>query len=210
MKGGCMTKKVAVMVLLVLLCIGLLCSPASLKAATEAEKQTAIDNGLAWLASQQQADGSWNYAGGSYNEAATGAALLAFVEQKNKPLGWNGKDYTAVVNKAVTYLLKNANAVDISTANWWGFKGKNNSGKGLDWYGNGETTYTTGIVLPAICRMTAGIVTPTTVINGTGNANVDGLTYAQVIQQVVDLWVWGQTGTGGRHLRWRMEVRSQL
>jgi hypothetical protein len=185
--------------LLVFLCIGLLCSPATLQASTEAQKQAAIDKGLAYLASQQNADGSWTYnsAAGPYPVAATGAALLAFVEQKYKPLGWNGQDYSAVVTKAADYLLKAATQMDISAANWWGFKGTANSGIGLAWDVGAETTYTSGIVLPALCRLTAGILTPSTVINGTGNAAVDGLTYAQMIQRAADVWVWGQTGPAG-------------
>ncbi len=183
---------------MVFLCVGLLCSPVSLMASTEVQKQTAIDAGLAYLASQQNADGSWTYssAAGSYIQAATGAALLAFVEQKYKPLGWNGHDYSAVVTNATGYLLSTASPIDISAANWWGFKGTANSGIGIDWYGNGETTYTSGLVLPALCRLTDGIVTPTTVISSS-NAAVNGLTYAQLIQRAVDVWVWGQTGPAG-------------
>ncbi len=179
---------------LVFLCVGLLSSPVSLMAATEAQKQAAIDAGLAWLASQQNPDGSWTY--GGYEQAATGAALLAFVEQKYKPLGWNGHDYSAVVTKATNYLLSTATQVDISSPNWWGFKGTANSGIGLDWTGGGETTYTSGLVLPGLCRLTAGIVSPSDTISS-ANPAVNGLTYAQVIQRAVDLWVWGQTGPAG-------------
>ncbi len=179
------------------LCVALLCSPASLKAATEAQKLAAIDAGLAWLALQQNPDGSWTYGGGSYNEAATAAALLAFVEQKYKPLGWHGHDYTAVVTNATNYLLGTAVQIDISTANWWGFTGKNNSGIGLEWgVSAGEQTYTSGLVLPALCRLTAGIVSPTAVISS-ANSAVNGLTYVQVIQRAVDTWIWGQTGPAG-------------
>jgi Prenyltransferase and squalene oxidase repeat len=180
---------------LVFLCIALLCSPTNLKAATEAQKQAAIDAGLAYLASTQNPDGSWSY--GGYEQAATGAALFAFVEQKYKTLGWNGQDYSAVVTNATNYLLSTATPIDISTANWWGFTGKNNSGIGLEWgVSAGEATYTSGIVVPALCRLTAGIVTPGTVISS-ANAAVNGLTYAQVIQRAADTWIWGQTGPSG-------------
>jgi hypothetical protein len=178
---------------LVFLCVGLLSSPVSLMAATEAQKQAAIDSGLAWLASQQNPDGSWTF--GGYEQAATGAALLTFVEQKYKPLGWNGQDYSAVVTKATNYLLSTATQIDISSANWWGFKGTNNSGIGLDW-GGSEATYTSGLVLPALCRLTSGIVSPSAVISS-ANTAVNGLTYAQVIQRAADTWIWGQTGPAG-------------
>src|SRR5512139_2977958 len=84
---------------LILLCIGLLSVPVISMAVTSAEKQAAIDAGLAYLASTQNADGSWNYS--PYNPAATAAALLAFVEQSYKPLGWNGHpEYATVVANA--------------------------------------------------------------------------------------------------------------
>jgi hypothetical protein len=45
-------------------------------AATDSQVLTAIDEGLANLASQQQHDGSWSYSG--FEQAATGAAIFAF------------------------------------------------------------------------------------------------------------------------------------
>ncbi len=163
-------------------------------AATEAQKQTAIDGGLAYLASIQNADGSWNYAYDGSRASATGAALLAFTEQKYKPLGWNGADYSSVVTKATQYLLNNAHAYDISGGAWFGNSSKDGSNQGLSFgYGTGEETYITGIVLPALSRLTAGIVTPGTVISSP-NAAVNGLTYGQVIQRTVDMFAWGQNG----------------
>ncbi|MGV2387460.1 MAG UNVERIFIED_CONTAM: hypothetical protein LVR29_01390 [Microcystis novacekii LVE1205-3] len=44
-----------------------------------------FSSGLAWLATQQQANGKWIYNGGSGDVAATGAALLAFIEEGNTP-----------------------------------------------------------------------------------------------------------------------------
>ena len=84
-------------------------------AATGVEKQTAIDGALAWLAGQQQGDGSWLYSGGSTPEhtAATAAALLAFIEEKGKPAGW-ATDYTAEVESGIAYLLDQAQIVDIA------------------------------------------------------------------------------------------------
>ncbi len=177
-------------------------------AATSADKQTAIDNGLAYLASTQNANGSWSY--GGYEPAATAAVLLSFVDQKYKPLGWNGQDYSAVVNKATVYLLQNAQTLPFAAGgNWWGF--------GAGSYGiqmaaaNSENTYTTGLTVPALSRLVsnpyggAALMNPTTVINGTGNAVVDGKTYAQVIQKMVDAFTYYQSGpaTGNRYGGWR-------
>jgi len=50
-------------------------------AATDAEIQTAIDNGLTYLSGQQQAGGNWIYGGGTYNQAVTGASAYAMLTQ---------------------------------------------------------------------------------------------------------------------------------
>ena len=192
--------------ILILVCIGLLSLPLSAMAATELQKQAAIDAGLAYLAATQinggSNDGAWNY--GGYEQAATGSALLAFVEQYYKPKGWNGQDYSGVVQKATNYLLSTASQINL-TPNWTGL-----SGTGIDWYGAGETTYTSGLVLPALVRLTTkpdgsvGMINPTTVISS-GNAAVNGLTYQQLYQKAADTWVWGQSGpaTGNKEGGWR-------
>lgn len=195
--------------ILILVCIGLLSLPLSVMASTSADKQAAIDDGLAYLAAHQNANGSWSDVNSSaYNAADTAAALLAFTEQKYKPLGWNGANYDLVVQKATNYLLSNTATLTLSPANWWGF---NNSGTGLNWgAGTGEETYITGLVIPALSRLVfnptgPSIINPSTVIAGTGNAAVDGKTYAQVIQGGVDSFAWYQTGPAGgnRYGGWR-------
>ena len=180
-------------------------------ASTDAEKQAAIDKGLAYLAGTQNANGSWSngYGGATFASAFTGAALLAFTEQKYKPLGWNGPDYSAVVTNAANYLLSQATALPFAAAgNWWGF----GAGKsGLIWSSANEDTYITGMVLPSLSRLVTNpyggppIYSPGTVIAGTGNALVDGQTYTQVIQKVVDAFTYYQTGpaAGNRYGGWR-------
>lgn len=169
------------------------------QASTSADKQAAIDKGLAYLASTQQANGSWNY--GGYEPAATAAALLAFVEQKYKPLGWNGPDYSAVVTKATSYLLTDAATLPFAAGgNWWGF-GAGSSGIQMA-AANNENTYTTGLTIPALSRLVtnpyggATIYNPTDVISSS-NAVVNGKTYAQVIQKMVDSFTYYQTAPGG-------------
>lgn len=118
-------------------------------AATEQQKLTAILNGLANLAATQQPDGSWAYSG--YEQAATGAAVLSFMSQKDK-WGTNAAAYQVVVNNAVAYLLANASTMTVSTRND-GVNicpGGTGSCTGVYWYGAGESTYTTGLVAPAI------------------------------------------------------------
>jgi hypothetical protein len=66
----------------------------------------------------------------------------------------------------------------------------------LVWGGN-ESTYVTGLVLPALARATAaGLgITPTTKVEST-NAAVDGRSYVDIIQDAADAFIWGQTTQG--------------
>ncbi len=179
-------------------------------ASTEDQKQAAIDGGLAWLASQQNGDGSWCQSG--YCAADTAAALLAFTEQKYKPLGWHGPDYSANVTNALNYILKDAAEVAIPNNRGDGYNPNiSGSGKGYVW-GGGEATYVTGLVLPALSRATAGIngITPSTVIALPGYA-VDGKTYQQVIQDTVATFANGQTIANNQYRGgWRYYPSQQL
>jgi hypothetical protein len=197
--------------ILILVCIGLLSLPMSAMAATSAEKQDAIDAGLAYLAATQNASGYWNTSG--YPYADTAAALLAFVEQSYKPLGWNGHpEYATVVTNATNYLLSNASTLPFAAGgNWWGF-GAGSSG--IQWAQGGEDTYITGLAIPALSRLVSNpyggspLVNPGTTIT-TGNATTNGLTYAQVIQKAVDSFTYYQTGPGSnRYGGWRYNSAS--
>jgi hypothetical protein len=162
-------------------------------ASTEAEKEAAIANGLAWLATTQAANGSW--CGSGFCAADTAAALLAFTEQKYKPGGWGAANYSTNVSNALNFILKDASTIAVPNNRGDG-NNPNISGSGVGYiWGGGESTYVTGLVLPALARATAGIngITPATVIGGTGNPAVDGRTYGQVIQDTVATFATGQT-----------------
>ena len=106
-----MRKTIAFLAIMALLVL----SAGLAQAATDAEKLAAIDKGLAWLAANQQANGSWSYGGGYADDAATGAALLAFTDSYYKS-GWKtGTDYTGVVTKATNYLLNTAFIQNLSS-----------------------------------------------------------------------------------------------
>ena len=184
------------------------------QAATDAQKQAAIDAGLAHLAATQNtADGSW-YNSVGYPVASTAAALLAFTEQYYKfarhRLEW-ARTICPMSRVRQHYLLQNAATIDISAGPSW------NPGwtktTGFVWTQNGwEEIYQTGLVLPAISRLTAGIggITPGSTISGTGNPSVDGKTYLQVIQGTVDSFVYGQVGPAYAPYRggWHYMVNS--
>lgn len=170
-------------------------------AATEAQKVAAIEDGLAYLAGTQQGDGSWDYWSGYYNQAATGAAIGAFVSQKSH-WGTNTAAYQTRVDNAMNYLLQGA------TTQTLGLRGDGVSGcpggaascTGVYWYGNGETTYTTGLVASAIGQYAqgkAGLVATT-------SGPLAGMTWSQIAQGVVNMYAVGQsvglpwnTGTRG-------------
>ena len=172
-------------------------------AATEAEKQTAIQKGLEWMKNNQQADGSWNYGDVYGNTAATGAALLAFQEQKAKSGGWFGADYSAVVAKGYEYLMSKAQDVSIG-AQTYGNPDTNGNGTGVKFVlggANGRDTYVTGLVLPALAKY--GNLNDTITVGSQA-----GRTYAAVIQDTVDYFAWGQNDGGYGRGAWRYYANS--
>lgn len=159
-------------------------------AATGPQKQAAIDNGLAWLASQQAGDGGWCQTG--YCDADTASALLAFIEQRTKVAGWNGQDYNAVVSNGLRFILDRAAPLAVGMRTDGNNADQFANGLGLIW-GGGESTYVTGLVLPALSRaVTAGFVGAGDPV-ASSNALVAGRPWRDVIQDTVDTFLQGQT-----------------
>ena len=177
-------------------------SATSALAATEAEKRAAIDKGLDWLATHQQADGRWGYDGSYGDTAATGATLLSFLEEKPN---WGAKaaTYQAVVDKGLNYLFSQASSYSISPQ-LAGNPDSNGNGIGVKFVpggNNSRDTYVTGLVVPAI------------VATGTPNAIIAtgpqaGRTYGAVIQDVVDYFAYGQNDSGYARGGWRYFANS--
>ncbi|MBL0090648.1 MAG: PEP-CTERM sorting domain-containing protein [Ideonella sp.] len=138
-------------------------------AATEAEKLAAINAGLVYLGTSQNADGSWNTWGG-YNAAGTGSAVLAMLEKGNSETAGL---YKTNVQSGLAYLFNSAT--------------KDSSGR---IYWSGEDTYQTGLALSAI----ASTQTPTAIVGGSGP--LAGLTYKQVVEGVVTYFKDGQNANG--------------
>jgi len=160
-------------------------------ASTEAQKQAAIDDGLAYLASTQGAQGQWT--GSGYNAADTAAALLSFIEQKSKPLGWNGADYSAAVTNGLNYLMTQATQVNVGLRPDGFNADQSGTGHGLYWGAQGETTYISGLALTTLAKaVSSGYVNATDVIVST-NPAVNGKTYGLVIQESVDMYLAGQS-----------------
>jgi hypothetical protein len=173
-------------------------------AATEAEKQTAIENGLAYLASIQQPGGYWNY--GGYEQAATGAAAFTFLSQKNK-WGANAAQYQTAVDNAISYLLNNASTNTVSTRND-GVNicpGGSGSCTGIYWYGAGESTYTTGLVAPAIAAYGSSLGAN---VVATSSGPLAGMTWGQIAQGITNEFAASQSTSinGNRDGGWRYYI----
>jgi hypothetical protein len=169
-------------------------------AATEGQKLTAINNGLSFLASQQTGSGSWSY--GGYDQAATGAALTAFLSQQSN-WGANTAAYQSVVDSGISYLLSTASTTAVSTRN----DGVNicpggaSNCTGVYWYGAGEATYTTGLVATAIGQYAA--LNPNAVATTSGP--LANMTWHEIAQGVTNEFAAGQTTASAGLLRggWR-------
>ncbi len=180
-------------------CLSLAASSAF--AATEAEKRAAIDAGLAYLATTQNASGYFGGGGTDYLIANTGSALLAFLEEKPN-WGANAAAYQTVVDNGLNYLMSQVSVVNISAQPEGNPDGDGN-GVGIKFYPGGTNsrdTYVTGIVLPAIASsgtpdalITAGPLASRTDGSGAGGA----WTYKDVVQNTIDYFAYGQNPDGG-------------
>lgn len=196
-------------ILTIFLCVGLIglwCAPNSM-AATEAEKRAAIDAGLAYLAANQNASGNW---GGNidYAIAGTGAALLAFIDEKPN-WGANAAAYQAVVDKGLNYIFSQASLVSIGVQPA-GNPDSDGNNLGVKFYPGGTNsrdTYVTGIVLPAIASSgTPNALVTTGPLAGRSDGSGAGgaWTYKDVVRNTIDYFAFGQTeATGSMRGGWR-------
>ncbi|MEM3459027.1 MAG: hypothetical protein QXN36_00350 [Candidatus Bathyarchaeia archaeon] len=193
--------KVALALLMMSVCLSVLaCVPYS-KAATPEQIEASIVKGLEWLAAQQQADGSWPtdyYVRVGY----TGMAVLKFetraVELKKDPLD-QSYEYYAQVRNGLDFIFSMAQLVDISVQTH-GNPDSNGNGKGVTFNTEGREgeTYGTGIASMAIAASTH----PEMVVSVVGSP-VDGWTYKDVEQDVMDWLAWGQNEESNPGDWWR-------
>jgi WD40 repeat protein len=158
-------------------------------AATDAEKQAAIRRGLAYLYKAQQAGGFWSASG--YEHSATGAAAFALLNQQDK---WDSEAalYQSAVEKAISYLLKDAHITDVSTRDD-GINvcpGGESSCKGIAWYDNADSIYTTGFIAPAIA---AYAVKQGSAAVATSTGPLAGMTWAQIAQGITNAYAASQS-----------------
>jgi len=170
-------------------------------AATPAEITASVQKGTAWLALQQNADGSWNG-----DTATTALAVLKF-EEYAKELGKSPFDPSYLYNTQVTdglnFIFAHLDTTQISDQTYEdGVIGDPDSnGNGIGVYVasafNGESNYYNGIVIMAISASND----PSRVVNVAGSP-VNGQTYMQVAEDMVDYIAFGQVDTGSGRGAW--------
>ena len=178
------------------------------QAATPDEISNAIDKGVAWLATQQNADGSW---GTSDRVGRTGLAVLKF-ETHATLQGKSPFDpdypYHEQVEKGLNFIFTKARITNIGNQTHDGIvddPDTNGNGIGVYFYDTSShhTMYETGIALMAIAASNA----PDRVVNVSGSP-VNGWTYKDVAQDTVDCLAWGQTDSGYGRGGWNYKAMN--
>lgn len=181
-----MKRRILSILITLVLLAGLSVSPAL--AATEDEIELSIQDGLAWLVSEQSADGSW----GAYERVAhTGLALIK-LEDRAFETGYDPFDpayeYSENVIAGLNYIFAWANTIGIGPQPA-GDPDYNGNGVGVYICDTSDLTYATGISLMAI----AGSRDPGKLVTVGPQA---GRTYGDVVQDVVDYLAFGQNDAG--------------
>ncbi len=161
--------------------------------ATKEEIEASINAGIAWLVAQQNADGSW----GSYNRVAcTGLAVIK-LEDRAFETGFDpfdpAYDYSANVIAGLDFIFRNASRIGIGPQP---AGDPDTDGDGIGVYIPHYPTYETGIALMAV----SGSRDPTRVVTAPGQVN--GWTYGDVVQDMVDYFAWGQNDSGWPRGAW--------
>lgn len=168
----------------------------SLQAATPQEIEESVQDGISWLVTQQQANGSWTANGFPVGE--TGLVLSKLVERAHElgqdPFDTSSYAYAQNVIDGYNYLFSQAGRYTGRGYRWYGYwKYEYGAPAGTLRIGN-HVGYENGISMMAI----AATKEPDKVVSSS-NAQVNGLTYKQVLQEMVDHTVWAQMWNGGWH-----------
>ena len=202
--GGCKImkslKRISGFVLCCLLVLGIFANT-SATAATPAQIEAAITDGINWLAGQQDANGYWEDVWSGNKGGTTGLAVLK-LEDRAYELGYSSPfdlayPYSQNVEDGLAYLFSEANSIPIAVQP---AGDPDTDGDGIGVYvdsGNWERTYETGIAMMAI----AASRTPNRIVNSPGSP-VDGWTYKQVLQDMVDYFAYGQNDAGNERGGW--------
>lgn len=174
-------------------------------AATGPEINASIDQGLAWLATQQLADGSW-YSGNKV--AHTALAVLKFEHHAIFGLGISPFDagymYHTNVENGLNYLFSRATTEGgAPLTSPHGNPDPDGDGGIIIYQNVGERMYEHGAAMMAIAASDA----PARVVNVAGSI-VNGWTYQDVLQDMVDTAAWAQQDDGVGRGGWRYAPNS--
>ncbi|MCK4659598.1 MAG: hypothetical protein KAV82_08780 [Phycisphaerae bacterium] len=175
----------------------------------------AIDEGLWWLhktmvhavfgagaPGYEQPYGYWNDANG-YPLGATAVALDAFQLHGSKANGdYDGDPYVETVQKALNYLLYYTYAFNI-TAQPAGDPDTNGNGVGVVTNRSSSITDSRQTYLGGICMVTLASSGAPNRIAYVGREHVYGRSYADIVQDMVDFFAFGQCDTGWARGGWR-------
>jgi len=187
--------KLSVVVLSAFVSISLLTVTFPANAASDSEINQAIEDGIVWLAGQQNSTtGSWGSVS-SYLVSETGLVVKKF-EHYAMEKGYTSPfdpsyPYHTNVEKGLDYLLANAYTLSISTQ-LAGDPDTDGDGIGVyfDNLGSGHPIYQTGIALMVIVES----MTPDRVVDVPGSA-VNGWTYYDVAVDTMNYLAWAQADT---------------
>jgi RHS repeat-associated protein len=173
----------------------------------DVEINKAIDDGLWWLYTQKQSTGPsyyrWNNSRGyNYYANTTASAVQAYEINGHLETGDPDEDpYVNAVRGGIDYLLTTLRTYNIFPQ---GGEDPDTNGNGIGLYVNSSRSiYETGAVMDAF--VASG--TPDAMAR-TGGANVLGRRYQDIVQDMVDMYSWGQDDSGGDRGGWRYSWNS--
>jgi hypothetical protein len=159
-----------------------------------------IEAGIDWLVSQQDPCGFWQDP--CDNRGGTTGLALVKLQERAFELGYDSPfdpayPYKQAVEDGLAYLFSIANTIAINNQPA-GDPDTNGNGIGVYFASDGHhRTYETGIVMMAIV---AG-KSPQRIVNSPGSP-VNGWTYKQVVQDMVDYLAFGQNDAGSKRGGW--------
>ena len=171
-------------------------------ATLEVKVNVAVDDGLWYLHTSQNRYrsggidyGSWDY--GGYTSSPTASSVQAFMVHGHLETGdYDTDPYVETVARGLKYMFTTLRSQAIATQTY-GNPDTNGNGIGIE-VNSGRPIYELGQVMDAIA--TTG--TPNEVTT-TGGANIIGRTYRDILQDMVDMYAWGQYDDASAGGGWR-------